>query len=60
VTVERAGAPVADRQAPVPARAEGRWHEIRVPLGPVRGGDRVRLYAVRGTLRDFHLWLLRE
>jgi hypothetical protein len=60
VTVERAGAVVAGAEVPLPGRADGRWHEIRASLGPVRGGDRVRLYAVRGPLRDFHLWLIRE
>lgn len=60
VTVERtgeAGPTLAEHEAALPTRAEDRWHEIRVPLGPVRAGDRVRLHAVRGALRDFHLWL---
>jgi hypothetical protein len=52
--------PVVDREVAFPARAEGRWHEIHVSLGPVHAGDRVRVYAVRGVLRDFHAWLVRE
>lgn len=60
VSVERAGRPVAEREVPVPARPEGRWHEVGAPIGDVRGGDRVRVFAVRGAFRDFHAWLLRE
>ena len=57
VTVERSGAIVADRLAVLPERSDDRWHEVRVPLGAVRGGDRVAIYAARGALRDFHVWL---
>ncbi len=60
VTVERSGAIVADRRAVLPERSDDRWHEVRVPLGDVRGGDRVAIYAARGALRDFHVWLVRE
>ncbi len=60
VTIERSGAVVATQEADLPARDDDRWHEIRIPLGPVREGDRVRLFALRGGLRDFHVWLLRE
>jgi hypothetical protein len=60
VTVERSGAVVSLREVELPARADDRWHEIRVPLGPLRGGDRVRVFALRGSFRDFHAWLLPE
>jgi hypothetical protein len=60
VTVVHGERPVADREVTFPARADGSWHEIHVSLGPVDGGDRVRIYAVRGALRDFHTWLIRE
>jgi hypothetical protein len=57
--VERGGRVVAEPEASLPARAEDRWHEARIPLGALREGDRVRLTAARGTLRDFHVWLVR-
>ena len=60
VTVERSGTVVATRDAELPARPDDRWHEIHVPLGPVRDGDRVRVFALRTAFRDFHAWLLRE
>ncbi len=60
VTVERSGAVLAARDAELPARADDRWHEIRVPLGPVRSGDRVRIFALRNAFRDFHAWVERE
>src|SRR6185437_7388175 len=37
VTVERSGAIVADLRAVLPERSDDRWHEVRVPLGDVRG-----------------------
>jgi hypothetical protein len=60
VSVERRGAVAREVEAVLPERAPGRWHEVRVSLGTVLDGDRVRLHAARGPLRDFHLWLLRE
>jgi hypothetical protein len=60
VTVERGGAVMAGVEAALPPRAAGLWHEIRVPLGPVPGGSRVRVYALRSPFRDFHAWLVRE
>ncbi len=58
VTVERGASVLATREAALPERDAGHWHEIRIEVGTVRGGDRVRVYAVRGPLRDFHLWLI--
>jgi hypothetical protein len=61
VTVERGGAVLGERRARLPARPDDdRWHEIRVSLGEVHAGDRVSVLAVRGALRDFHAWVLRE
>ena len=60
VAIERDGLVLAEREVTLPARAADRWHEISAPLGDVRGGDRVRVFAVRGAFRDYHAWLLRE
>ncbi len=60
VRVERGGAAISERSAVLPARADDRWHEVRVVLGEVRAGDRVRVFAARGAFRDFHAWLVRE
>jgi len=59
VTVERDGRDVVVREAIVPPRDGGRWHHVRVELGEARSGDRVRVFAVRGALRDFHAWIAR-
>ena len=58
VTVERGDASVEAHDVALPARMPDRWHEIRVPLGALRDGDRVRVSAVRGEFRDFHAWVL--
>jgi hypothetical protein len=58
VTVERGRHAARELAATLPRREADRWHEARVPLGAVRGGDRVRIFAVRGALRDFHAWLV--
>jgi hypothetical protein len=60
VSVERDGRPLVSREVHVPARAADRWHEVRATVGDIRRGDRVRVFAVRGALRDFHAWLLSE
>jgi hypothetical protein len=60
VTLERSGAVVTTREVALPMRAAGRWHEIRIVLGDVPSGSRVRVYALRGDFRDFHAWLVRE
>jgi hypothetical protein len=60
VALERGGRVLAERDAALPARAEDRWFEVRVPLPEVRGGDRVSVFAVHGPWRSFHAWLLRE
>jgi hypothetical protein len=59
VTVERSGTVVSAIETVLPERDAGHWHEIRISVGTVRGGDRVRIYAVRGAFRDFHAWLTR-
>jgi hypothetical protein len=60
VSVERDGRAIATVDRAIGPRAPGRWHEIDVPLGAIRGGDRVRIYAERGAFRSFHTWLVRE
>jgi hypothetical protein len=60
ISVERDGRTFASGVVTMPTRAAGRWHEIRAALGDVRGGDRVRVYALRGAFRDFHAWLISE
>jgi hypothetical protein len=62
VTVEREGAVVAVRDALIAARPDDRWQEIHIALGARswHDGDRVRIFAARGALRDFHAWLVRE
>ena len=60
VVVERGGRTVSTAEAALPQRPADRWYELRVPLADARGGDRLRVLALRGALRDFHLWLLRE
>jgi hypothetical protein len=42
-----------------PAIAPARWHEVRVPLADIGGGDRVRIFAERNAWRGFHSWLVR-
>jgi hypothetical protein len=58
VTVLREGTVVMARDQPIAVRAPHVWHELRLPLGPVRAGDRVRITAVRGPFRDFHAWVV--
>jgi hypothetical protein len=60
VTVERAGLASFTREVSLAARPDDRWHEISISIGEIRRGDRVRLFAVRNALRDFHLWVIRE
>jgi hypothetical protein len=60
VTVTRGGALVAERESALTPRSDDRWHEIRVALGDVRGGDRVTIFAARGAFRDFHVWLVHD
>ena len=60
VTVTRRDVPIVTRAAVLPSRSDDRWHEVRAPLGAVRGGDRVSIFAARGTFRDFHAWLVRD
>jgi hypothetical protein len=60
VTVTRGGRVVAAAETTAPARAADRWHELRLPLGEVQGEDRVEVWAARGTLRDFHAWIVRD
>ena len=48
------------REAALPARRRRPLARDPGPLGPVRGGDRVRVFALRGAFRDFHAWLLPE
>ena len=57
VSVERAGQSTPEREVELPPREPSRWHEIRAPLGPVRGGDRVRITARRGAFRGYHAWV---
>ncbi|WP_437534696.1 hypothetical protein WME79_10925 [Sorangium sp. So ce726] len=56
VAVERAA---DEARVEVPERPLDRWSEIRVPLRDVAPGDLVRIRALRGTFRSFHVWLLR-
>ncbi|WP_438042825.1 hypothetical protein [Sorangium sp. So ce128] len=56
VAVERAA---DEARVEVPERPLDRWSEIRVPLRDVAPGDIVRIRALRGTFRSFHVWLLR-
>ncbi|APR82006.1 Hypothetical protein A7982_07355 [Minicystis rosea] len=60
VIVTRADRTILERDAVVPPRDEGRWHEARVPLGDVRRGDRVQVLAIHGALRDYHAWIVRD
>jgi hypothetical protein len=63
IEIERVGsdgAAGAKVQAVVPRRQDDRWVEVRAPLGEVKGGDVVRIHAVRGAWRSFHAWLMRE
>jgi hypothetical protein len=61
VTVERAGLVAFTREVSLAARRpDDGWHEIPISIGEIRRGDRVRLFAVRNALRDFHLWVIRE
>jgi hypothetical protein len=61
VVVEQGGGGGERHAVEAPAREpeEKRWSEIRVPLGDIGAGDRVRIRAARGTFRSFHAWLLR-
>jgi hypothetical protein len=43
----------------IPARDEGAWFEVHVPLGDVRGGQAIEITAVSGAWRSFHAWLVR-
>ncbi|WP_437870489.1 hypothetical protein [Sorangium sp. So ce363] len=56
VAIERAA---DEARVEVPERPLDRWSEIRVPLRDVAPGDLVRIRALRGTFRSFHVWLLR-
>lgn len=56
VAVERAP---DEARVEVPERPLDRWSEIRVPLRDVAPGDLVRIRALRGAFRSFHVWLLR-
>ncbi|AUX21336.1 hypothetical protein SOCEGT47_018180 [Sorangium cellulosum] len=56
VAVERVAGEV---RVEVPERPADRWSEIRVPLRDVAPGDVVRVRALQGTFRSFHVWLLR-
>jgi hypothetical protein len=60
VSIERAGRVSAIHEAALPPRPLDRWFELRVPLGDVRSGDRIRVSAVRGAWRGFHAWVIRE
>ncbi|WP_437783510.1 hypothetical protein [Sorangium sp. So ce1097] len=54
------GRPAEDEvRVEVPERPADRWSEIRVPLREVAPGDLVRIRALQGTFRSFHVWLLR-
>lgn len=60
IKVEREHRLLDERDVTVPARPDDRWFEVRVPLPSVRAGDRVTILAVRGDVRDFHTWLVRQ
>jgi len=60
VEVARGDGVLEARDVELPPRAEGRWHEVRASLASARGGDRIRLVAVRGAWRSFHAWIVRE
>jgi hypothetical protein len=45
---------------PHPSPSGPTWVEPRVPLSDVGGGDLVRVVAVSGAYRSFHVWLLRD
>jgi hypothetical protein len=58
--VSRDGSVVVEREVVIPARSGDRWHEVRVPVGEAREGDRVTLTAVRGAWRGYHGWVVGE
>ena len=60
VEIERRGEVVESREVAYPERPAGSWAEVRVGVGDVGGGDRVRTYAVSGAFPSFHVWVLRE
>jgi hypothetical protein len=60
VAVERGAAARVSYDVLVPRRAADAWHELRVLLGDVRSGDRVRIHAARGAFHDYHVWIVVE
>jgi hypothetical protein len=60
VEVTRNGAVVAIAERVLEGGAEGAWLECPIPLSDVRGGDRVVLRPLGGTLRSFHYALVRR
>jgi hypothetical protein len=43
------------------SEAEGRWVTIRAPFeNALDAGDRLDLFVERGTLRDYHVWIVSE
>ena len=57
--VSRGGRVVFEAEVPIPARSGDRWHEVKVPWGDVRKGDRMTLTAARGAWRGYHVWVVR-
>lgn len=47
------------RAIEIPARDEGAWFEVRVPLDSVKGGQRIAITAEQSAWRSFHAWLVR-
>lgn len=60
VAVERGGRVAFEHELDALAGATDRWLELTAELADVEGGDRVALYAARGSFRSFHTWLVRE
>ncbi len=49
--------PVPQHPAPLNT-PEKTWMDMHIPLKNIKGGDRVRIYALQGSFRHFHTWLL--
>lgn len=60
VEVTRNGVTVAIAERVLEGSPEGAWVECPIPLVDVRGGDRVVLRPMGGTLRSFHYTLVRR
>lgn len=58
--VERGAREASAGEITAPTRAAGAWYEVRLQIGEVRAGDRVRITAKRGDLRDFHAWIVED